>query len=229
MAIWWEVEDALEAIIDDYEKVNHVISFFQDDKTRILGLKKIGTKESVVLELGSGPGNFTQMIRTENNGEIICLDYSEKMINRAREKNNIKRVSFVRGIFEKLPIRGEIIDHTISAYALRDSKKKVMTYGEIGRVLREHGKLILIDIGKPNNRIIQGFFSLYMRFLVPIMAGLAAGYGFRNPWSILYKTYELLPSNQGLRVLMNNNIGRAEVMEISFGGLVVAVAEKTYV
>ena len=35
MTVWNEVEDALEKIIDDYEKVNHVISLYQDDRSRM--------------------------------------------------------------------------------------------------------------------------------------------------------------------------------------------------
>jgi hypothetical protein len=36
--VWKEVIEALDSIIDDYEKVNHLISFHQDDKVRNIGL-----------------------------------------------------------------------------------------------------------------------------------------------------------------------------------------------
>jgi len=56
--VWLEVEEALEAIIDRYEKVNHVISLFQDDKARRIGLETMGPIHGVGLELGSGPATF---------------------------------------------------------------------------------------------------------------------------------------------------------------------------
>ena len=109
MTVWWEVEDALESIIDDYERVNHVISFFQDDKARIRGLEKIGPQEGVGLELGSGPGNFTEMLRRFVRGPLLCLDYSDRMLSIAKTRNEIDDVSFVRGIFEALPFRGDAV------------------------------------------------------------------------------------------------------------------------
>jgi demethylmenaquinone methyltransferase/2-methoxy-6-polyprenyl-1,4-benzoquinol methylase len=211
MAVWHEVEDALEAIIDDYIRVNHLISLFQDDKARISGLKKAGQQTGTTLELGSGPGNFTKMLEPIVDGQIVCLDYSDKMISHAKKESTD---------------RGSIT-FTGAAYALRDSTDKPTTYREINRVLKPGGKIIVIDIGKPDNPIIQGIFSIYMRHIVPIIAGLATKYGHRNPWSILYQTYELLPPNKELRRLLEKKIGPAETDELAMGGLLVASAIRT--
>ncbi len=53
MTVWHEVEDALEAIIQDYTRVNHYISLFQDDRARLTGLRKAGHPTGTALELGS--------------------------------------------------------------------------------------------------------------------------------------------------------------------------------
>jgi demethylmenaquinone methyltransferase/2-methoxy-6-polyprenyl-1,4-benzoquinol methylase len=226
MTVWHEVEDALEAIIDDYIRVNHLISLFQDDKARISGLKKAGQQTGTTLELGSGPGNFTKMLEPIVDGQIVCLDYSDKMISHAK-KESTDRTHHIRAIFERLPVRTGSITFTGAAYALRDSTDKPTTYREINRVLKPGGKIIVIDIGKPDNPIIQGIFSIYMRHIVPIIAGLATKYGHRNPWSILYQTYELLPPNKELRRLLEKKIGPAETDELAMGGLLVASAIRT--
>ena len=225
MTVWREVEDALEAIIDEYIRMNHIISLFQDDKVRREGLERAGTQEGVTLELGSGPGNFTKMLREKVRGPIVCLDYSTEFIPVARVKN-LDSVHFLRGIFEALPLRDAAFHFAAAAYALRDSIDKPRAFDEIRGALRAKGKLLMIDIGKPNNPIIRGLFNLYMRFMVPIMAGIAAGRGPRNPWSTLYKTYELLPVNKELQEMLEQIIGRSEVQEKSFGGLMIGVAEK---
>ena len=62
MTVWHEVENALEAIIQDYTRVNHLISLFQDDKARHTGLKKAGHQTGTALELGSGPGNYHRCV-----------------------------------------------------------------------------------------------------------------------------------------------------------------------
>jgi demethylmenaquinone methyltransferase/2-methoxy-6-polyprenyl-1,4-benzoquinol methylase len=228
MAIWHEVENALEAIIDDYIRVNHLISFFQDDRARLIGLKKVGHQTGTALELGSGPGNFTEMLKPIVDGEIICLDYSTKMIAHARSDEHGKRAHHIRAIFERIPIRTGSITLTGAAYALRDSTDKSRAYSEISEILKPGGKLVVIDIGKPNNPIIRRVFSLYMRYLVPIIAGLATEHGHINPWSILYKTYQLLPPNKALQHLIENTIGPVETTEPSLGGLLIMLASKRY-
>jgi demethylmenaquinone methyltransferase/2-methoxy-6-polyprenyl-1,4-benzoquinol methylase len=224
VTVWREVEDALESIIDDYERVNRVISFFQDDKTRIRGLEKAGSQEGLGLELGSGPGNFTEMLRRFVRGPLLCLDYSDRMLSVAKTRNGSEDVGFVRGVFKALPFRGDALSFVGAAFAIRDSTDKEKALEEIVMILRKDGRLLVIDIGKPSNRIVSGVFSLYMRYVVPLLGGLLTRYGYRNPWSILYKTYELLPVNGELESLMGRVLGHAEVEERAFGGLIIATA-----
>jgi len=224
--IWREVEDALEAIIEKYERVNHVISLLQDDRARWKGLERVGSHRGVGLELGSGPGNFTSMLRTRIDGFLICLDYSIEMLSKAKAGMKDRNIGLVRGIFEALPIRQSIITLSTVSYALRDSADKVRVLREVSRALRGGGRFLVIDIGKPNNPLVRGFFSLYMRYGVPILGGLASGHGYKNPWSILYKTYEQLPTNQGLLDMLKTVFNSARLEEHAFGGLIIAVADK---
>ncbi|MDP6457777.1 MAG: class I SAM-dependent methyltransferase [Candidatus Bathyarchaeota archaeon] len=226
MSIWYEVEEALEAIIDDYIRVNHLISLFQDDKARLKGLKKMGLQNGVVLELGSGPGNFTKMLDSVVDGQIICLDYSRKMIAHARKGEFKDRSHHIRGIFERLPIRSSSTKCVTASYALRDSKDKPTMYEEIGRILKNKGSLTIIDIGKPDNPIIQQVFSLYIKYIVPLIAGLATRHGYKNPWSILFQTYQLLPINKDLQRLIENLVGPTESNKMALGGLIILSAMK---
>ncbi len=226
MTIWHEVEEALEAIIDDYVRVNHLISLFQDDNARLKGLKKMGQQTGIFLELGSGPGNFTRMFEPRVESQIVCLDYSSKMIAHAKKGEDGDRPHHIRAIFERLPIRTGSIKCAGAAYALRDSNDKSGTYNEIGRILKHNGRLVVIDIGKPDNPIIRGVLSIYMRYIVPLVAGLATGHGYNNPWSILYETYRLLPINKDLQRLIERSVGPAETNELALGGLIIVSAEK---
>lgn len=227
MTVWREVVEALEAIIEDYERVNHIISFFQDDRARWRGLEKTGSHGGVSLELGSGPGNVTRMLYSHAEGFLVCLDYSNKMLSIGRARNRNGDIGFIRGLFEALPFREGVLSFAAAAYALRDSTDKLRTLREINHAFREGGQLLIIDIGKPDNPFFRGFFSLYMRFVVPILGGFSTGYGYRNPWSILYKTYAMLPVNDSLREMMENIFGYAELEELTFGGLIVAIARKS--
>jgi demethylmenaquinone methyltransferase/2-methoxy-6-polyprenyl-1,4-benzoquinol methylase len=226
MTVWYEVEDALEKIINDYEKVNHVISLFQDDKNRWNGLRMIGHSEGAALELGSGPGNYSRMVKTVHHGQLVCLDFSDKMLKTARKRNYLIKLNYVRGVFEALPFRGGVFQFVTAAFALRDTLDKKRAYHEVASILTLGGRFLLIDIGKPDNRIINYFMGLFMKYIVPALGGLTAGYGYRNPWSILYETYLVLPSNSDLRRLIRKNGMNVKVTEDLFGGMLVAVSTK---
>jgi len=221
VTVWTEVEDALEKIIDDYEKVNHVISAFQDDRARLIGLHKNGYNQGTALELGSGPGNYSRLISSFNDGPLICLDYLAKMHTTARRRNRDLDHHYIRGVFEALPIRESSIGFVTAAYALRDSLDKPRAISEACKTILPDGRFLLIDIGKPDNPIFRGFMSIFMRFFVPVLGGLIAGYGYRNPWSKLYLTFAKLPSNNTLVSIVEKNIIVVDRIEKILGALVI--------
>jgi demethylmenaquinone methyltransferase/2-methoxy-6-polyprenyl-1,4-benzoquinol methylase len=226
VTVWSEVVSALEQIIGEYEKVNHVISLFQDDRNRLIGLNKIGYSEGTALELGSGPGNYSRMISRFHDGDLVCLDFSDKMLVTSRYRNKDLVNHYVRGVFEALPIREGSMSFVTSAYALRDSLYKPLVIKEACDTLAIGGKFLLIDIGKPDNRIIQGFMSFYMRYFVPVMGGLTAGYGYSNPWSKLYNTFEKLPPNKKLKEIVETHLADVGVVEKILGALVIISGTK---
>jgi ubiquinone/menaquinone biosynthesis C-methylase UbiE len=221
------ITSEIDSILEDYERVNHVISFFQDERARRRGLEEVGRTNGLGLELGSGPGNFTRMLRPYVKGPLVCLDFSELMLDSSRRALRASDLHRVRGLFEDLPFRSGMFSLTASAYALRDSTEKVRVLKEVRRTQGLGGKTLLVDVGKPSNPVVRGFLTLYMRYLMPFLGGYVAGYSYPNPWVFLYKTFALLPVNRVLLRLMKGIFGRARLKELAFGGLVVATAEKT--
>ena len=224
--VWDEVIESLDAIIDDYERVNHLISFYQDDKARTRGLDQVGSIHGVSFELGSGPGNYSRMISERTDGELVCLDFSYNMHAAAKERNDDLNNHYIRGVFEALPIRDDAIGFLTAAYALRDSLDKEASFNEVHRVLESDGKFLLVDIGKPDNIILRTGMSVYMQLMVPLIGALAGGKRPNNPWKILYDTFELLPRNGKLKEMVTLIFGASELTEYSLGGLVNITAVK---
>ena len=224
--VWTEVIEAMDSIIDDYERVNHLISFRQDDKVRAKGLDSVSLVHGVTVELGSGPGNYSKMINERIEGELVCLDFSGKMHETARDRNRELDHYYVRGVFESLPFRDASIGFLTAAYALRDSLDKESAFSEVHRVLGGGGKFLLVDIGKPDNFLPRTGMGAYMWIMVPLIGAVAGGKRGNNPWKILYDTFELLPRNGDLKKLISRFFGSAELTEHSLGGLVTLVSTK---
>lgn len=223
--VWSEVIEALDSIIDDYERVNHLISFQQDDKVRRKGLDSIVPMEGVSVELGSGPGNYSKMVEDHVN-DLICLDFSAKMHRTARDRNLELNHHYVRGVFEALPFRSGSTGFITAAYALRDSLDKPTAFNEVHRVLKTRGKFLLVDIGKPDNPILLWGMSLYMQMMVPLIGAVAGGKRKDNPWRILWDTFRILPKNTELKKMVTNLFGKAVLTEHSLGGLVTLTTAK---
>ncbi len=226
VTVWYEVEDALEKIIEDYEKVNHLISAFQDERTRLIGLQKIGQINETSLELGSGPGNYSKLITNFNEGPLVCVDYLSEMHKAAKKRNKGLDHHYVRGVFEALPIRESSMGLTTAAFALRDSLNKPLAISEACNTLKKDGRFLLIDIGKPDNPFFFGFMSVFVKYLVPILAGLITDYGHRNPWSKLYLTFVKLPPNNKLVSIVRQHVTVVDRIEKIFGALVIILGSK---
>ena len=226
MSVWEEMEEALDKIIRDYEKINHIISLFQDDKVRLKGLSKVQPSEGPILELGSGPGNYSRMILKEHKGPLVCLDYSNIMLDEARRKNKERNIDYIRAVFDALPFRDESFHLVTTAYALRDSLDIPKAVAESYTTMTSGGSILIIDIGKPDNILIQGFMRIYIKYLVPIISGLFTGYGYRNPWSLLYKTFDRLPSNKNMSKILSKFFIKINKEEFFFGALIVIDGKK---
>ena len=156
----------------------------------------------------------------------MCLDYLGKMHMTARARNVDLEHHYIRGVFEALPIRESSIGFVTAAYALRDSLDKPRAISEACKTMRTGGRFLLIDIGKPDNPIFRGFMSVFMRFFVPIIGGLVAGYGYPNPWSKLFLTFAKLPTNNVLVSIVEKNILVVDRIEKILGALVIILGVK---
>ncbi len=60
---------------------------------------------------------------------------------------------------------------------------------EFHRICKNNGQLIVIDIGKPDNRILRVAMKVYMHILVPIFAKCLIRQKIEgNPWSLRART-----------------------------------------
>lgn len=96
-----------------------------------------------MLEVPVGTGVLTMPLYRElKDADITCLDYSEGMMNRARERaaeKNIKNITFVQGDVGKLPFDDETFDIVLSMNGLHVFPDKDAAFSELFRVLKKRG------------------------------------------------------------------------------------------
>jgi SAM-dependent methyltransferase len=104
-----------------------------------------------VIDLGSGAGNDAFVAReiAGEKGKVIGLDFSEVMINKAREnadKLGFNNVEFRLGDIESMPITANKADVIISNCVLNLVPDKKKAFCEIFRVLKSGGHFSVSDV-----------------------------------------------------------------------------------
>ena len=104
-----------------------------------------------VVDLGSGAGNdcFVARHETGESGKVIGIDFTEAMIEKARnnaEKRGFNNVEFRQGDIEKIPITANAADVVVSNCVMNLVPDKPKAFSEVYRILKAGGHFSISDI-----------------------------------------------------------------------------------
>ena len=99
-----------------------------------------------ILDDGTGPGFFPAILAPMGH-QVTAIDYSEGMVERARARFEALglNVNVMRGDAQRLPFADECFDAVVSRNVLWNLDDPARAYGEIHRVLRPGGKVVIDD------------------------------------------------------------------------------------
>jgi demethylmenaquinone methyltransferase/2-methoxy-6-polyprenyl-1,4-benzoquinol methylase len=225
---WTEVIDVLRSVIPVYDRVNRVISLGKDEKYRSRGIRGRVLPGNLVLDAGSGYGNMSRVALDEVDSDVRVVMYDPIAEMLARVKNYHGSESeplLSSGVFEHMPFRDATFDAVLCGYSLRDAIQLRQAIAEMHRVLKTGGRLVIVDLGKPDGRVQQKLVAAYLKYFLAIFAYLAAGKAglkFRT----LYGTYLRWPKNSELYAMLREKFSQVEFEKRMMGGAVIIGAYK---
>jgi demethylmenaquinone methyltransferase/2-methoxy-6-polyprenyl-1,4-benzoquinol methylase len=228
---WKEVINVLKNVIPVYDRVNSVISLGKDVIYRKEGIIKSIHSGNIVLDAGSGFGNMSKIVleNVSKDVTIIFFDPIYEMLNKVKDNIDIfeksSRFSLCSGVFEKIPFKTNTFDAILCGYSLRDAIELEIAIDELYRVLKKDGRLVIVDLGKPDNIIIRLLISMYLKYFLALLAFSIAGKK-GIPFRTLYGTFLRWPKNNDLNILLSRNFSKIEFKKKLFGGAIIVVAYK---
>ena len=97
----------------------------------------------LILDLGCGTGRFTEALAAQFGAQVIGLDPSAKMLHQAKAKRNEKRVTYLRGGGEAIPLPDGSVDLVFISMVFHHFTNPRAAARECRRVLRSGGTIFL--------------------------------------------------------------------------------------
>ena len=168
------VNELFDEAAPDYDWVSGVMSFGRDQAYRRTTLQKAGLRDGMrLLDVASGTGLMIKAaLELGVNAALVTgVDPSRGMLEQNRERNP-KTVTLLEGKGEALPCADSTFDFVCMGYALRHVEDLRKLFGEFHRVLRPDGRVLILEITRPNNAVALRLMRFYMQKVVPRLGWL---------------------------------------------------------
>jgi demethylmenaquinone methyltransferase/2-methoxy-6-polyprenyl-1,4-benzoquinol methylase len=174
------------------------------------------------LDVCCGTGDLALELsgRVGAEGSVVGCDFSERMLDLARGKAAARGAENVR--FEwadalQLPYDDDSFDAATVGFGARNLQDLDQGLGELARVLRPAGRLVILEITQPQRPPLSAFYSLWFDRIVPLLGTIA---GDRSAYTYLPESVKRFPSPHGLAERM----GRAGFPRVRYlvlaGGII---------
>ena len=139
---------------------------------RVLGrIRAQGIEHGVALDVGTGPGIFPLAIAENLPGmEFVAVDLSPAMIQtaqaNARERGLEERVHFQVGSAYALPLKDKSVDLVLCVHTMHHLEDPLAFFNEAGRVLKEGGKCVMVDLRRDSPKPLALLFDCMWRLMI---------------------------------------------------------------
>ncbi|MFN8160416.1 MAG: bifunctional demethylmenaquinone methyltransferase/2-methoxy-6-polyprenyl-1,4-benzoquinol methylase UbiE [Solirubrobacterales bacterium] len=208
-----QVNRMFDRIAGRYDAMNSVMTAGMHHRWRQRAADRaaLGPGDSA-LDVCCGTGDLAIELarRVSPGGRVIGCDFSEPMLDRAREKGAERGDAGLR--FEwadalELPYDTGRFDAVTVGFGVRNLADLDRGLREMARVLRPGGRLVILEITNPARPPLSTFYSLWFDRIVPLLGTLA---GDRDAYSYLPESVRSFPAPRELAARMD----RAGVTDI---------------
>lgn len=211
-----QVERMFDHIAHSYDLLNHCLSLGIDRRWRraaIDSLRPYAPKR--MLDVATGTGDFAILAARRLQPEsLLGVDLSEGMLEvgrrKVREAGLADTITLRRADCLALDLPDGAFDALTVAYGIRNFADLDRGLGEMLRVLRPDGRLVIIELTAPRRAPMKWFFWLYSHVLMPLVGRIISRDS--RAYTYLPSTMEAFPQGE----VMQGILERAGFADVRF-------------
>ena len=169
------------------------------------------------LDVATGTGDLALALarRVGGSGEVVGCDFSERMLEHARRKAPALRFELANAL--DLPYEDDSFDAVTVGFGARNFADLDRGLGEMTRVARPGGRIVVLEITTPERPPLSWFFRLWFDRVVPALGRLA---GDSDAYSYLPSSVRRFPRPSILAArLAATGLGRVGYL-VTAGGII---------
>jgi demethylmenaquinone methyltransferase / 2-methoxy-6-polyprenyl-1,4-benzoquinol methylase len=178
---------------------------------------------SDALDVCCGTGDLALELRRRigADGRVVGCDFSEPMLDLARQKSGERGlpVEFGRADALDLPYGDASFDAVTVGFGARNLADLEKGLAEMARVLRPGGRLVILEITRPQREPLAGFYSLWFDRVVPMIGTFA---GDSDAYSYLPSSVRSFPDPERLAGMIDE-VGFDRIRWLLLAGGIIAI------
>ncbi|MEO8091171.1 MAG: bifunctional demethylmenaquinone methyltransferase/2-methoxy-6-polyprenyl-1,4-benzoquinol methylase UbiE [bacterium] len=225
-----EVRTMFDRIAGVYDRMNHVMTAGLDRRWRERAVERAGLSEGAsALDVCCGTGDlaFELSRRVGPSGRVVGCDFSERMLELARAKEEDLRLAAAAAApveFEwadalALPYADACFDAVTVGFGVRNLSDLEAGLVELTRVLKPGGRLVILEITQPQRPPLSTFFKLWFDRVVPVLGSVA---GDNDAYAYLPESVRSFPLPDRLAALIDG-AGLSEIRWLLLAGGIIAI------
>jgi demethylmenaquinone methyltransferase/2-methoxy-6-polyprenyl-1,4-benzoquinol methylase len=225
------IEAMFGGIAPRYDLMNRLMTGGRDRHWRSVAAREAApTPGDRVLDACCGTGDLSLTLAEECPGcEVVGLDFTEAMLDRAREKGAARHrprrlPAFVRGDLLELPFAdGEFAAVTVG-WGVRNVSDIPRAFAEMKRVTRPGGRVVCLESTQAPDGAGKHFHRVWMGHVVPLLGRIVTGDA--TAYAYLPASVEAFPRAEGLAAIMAaTGLTRVRYRRFGLGAVAIHVGE----
>jgi demethylmenaquinone methyltransferase/2-methoxy-6-polyprenyl-1,4-benzoquinol methylase len=191
------VRAMFDRIAPGYDLLNRLFSLRLDQHWRRTTVRTVViSAQDTVVDLACGTGDLSELAALTG-ARVVGVDFAANMLAEARQRGI--DATLVQADVSCLPLPSGWATVAVSGFALRNFVSIPAVLTETARVLKPGGRLALLEVDTPDNRLLRLGHSLYFTRLVPMLGALLSD---ARAYAYLPRSVSYLPPQEELQQMI---------------------------